>query len=416
MPKAPGWGDVADELDREKFPDKLLRETLDFLAAANGKEKVAAKLAGVSLGVHRQRMHAARRRFTPEEVAAVVPDAGAVKRADEHSELGQLRRENEMLRQHLTDKRHAKPWKPVKVTKRKGRDDWVRCIIPDSHGSHVDKPAWAACMADIKALDPDEIVHLGDYMDCGGFLAQHQVLGYVAQIDECSYADDLEAWHGQLDELMSVAPRAKIHLLQGNHLHRIERWAVEESLGKKKDAQLLYDAICPENALDYKGRGIRYAKDGDFHDGVKTRGVIKLGKCFYTHGFAIGRTAAAAHARKIGGPICTGHGHRPYGHYDKTVAHGPFAAWSPGCLSDLNPRWRHTDPNDWGHGHDIQFVARSELFNHVHIPIIDGVSLLPEVMRGGPRTAPPAPSAWANRKAGLEAARDFLDQTLQKIH
>jgi hypothetical protein len=30
------------------------------------------------------------------------------------------------------------------------------------------------------AIDPDEIIMLGDHLDCGGFLAQNQVLGFVA--------------------------------------------------------------------------------------------------------------------------------------------------------------------------------------------------------------------------------------------
>jgi len=59
--------------------------------------------------------------------------------------------------------------------------DIVRVLIPDTHGAKIDRAAVSALLADLKTLAPHEIIFLGDHVDCGGFLAQHHVMGYVAE-------------------------------------------------------------------------------------------------------------------------------------------------------------------------------------------------------------------------------------------
>lgn len=356
--------------------DKLLKEALGFYTAAAGNVTRAAKLAGLTRSTFKDRLGYARAKFGAG--AITTPDGGILQRAKEVDELGQLRKEVVLLRQHLAQRAAAPKPKPLpRVTKRSGKDDVVRVVIPDTHGSHIDPVAWAAALADIKALNPDELVHLGDYMDCGGFLSAKHVIGHVAQMDEVSYESDMEAWRTQLDQLTAAAPRAKLHLLEGNHLSRVERWAVEASLGNGRNADFLRRAISPEFRLDYAGRGIRYAKDGDFHDGLSSRGTIRLGKCFFTHGFAVGRNAAANHAAKIGGPVVYGHTHTPASFFSKTVKNGVHAAWTPGCLCKFAQRYMHTNPDSWGHGIIVQIVARSGHFITLHVPILNGESLLP---------------------------------------
>lgn len=99
---------------------------------------------------------------------------------------------------------------------RPGKDDFVRVIIPDSHGDHIARHAAAAFLADCARLNPHEIVMLGDHLDCGGFLAQHHTMGYVAET-ETSYEADVMATNQFLDEIQKAAPRARIKYLEGNH-------------------------------------------------------------------------------------------------------------------------------------------------------------------------------------------------------
>jgi len=92
----------------------------------------------------------------------------------------------------------------------------VRVIIPDTHGAKADKAALASLLSDIKAINPQEVILMGDHVDCGGHLALHHVMGYVAET-AYSYEDDIAAANSFLDSLRLAAPSAKIEYLEGNH-------------------------------------------------------------------------------------------------------------------------------------------------------------------------------------------------------
>lgn len=265
---------------------------------------------------------------------------------------------------------------PKSSGRKKRKDDWVRVILTDTHGSKVDPEAFAAVIADIARLAPDEIVHLGDSIDCGGFLAEHHTLGYVAEMDY-SYADDVAAANDHFDRLQKAAPRAKFHLMEGNHERRVETYCVTKALRSKTDAEFLRSLISPQKLLRLEERGINYYRECEKHGESTVPGWLRLGKCWFVHGISTAKHAARAHLDKAGGNVVFGHTHRIDSAHDELPNVGPVAAWNPGCLSIKQPLWRHTSPTGWGHGFAVQIVARSGEFLHLNIPIIEGRSLLP---------------------------------------
>jgi hypothetical protein len=149
-----------------------------------------------------------------EKLASEVKDLKA--------SLKQRDQKVQLLEKSLSDSREARLKQiPKAKTRARKKEDWVRVIISDTHGSKVDPSAFAAVLADIKRLDPDEIIHLGDSIDCGGFLAEHHTLGFVAET-EYTYEDDVIAANSHFDELQKAAPKALLHLLEGNHERRVE--------------------------------------------------------------------------------------------------------------------------------------------------------------------------------------------------
>ena len=305
----------------------------------------------------------------------------AAKAVDENThlsrEVDELRKLNVALAESLAHERKAKVAKLVlpKTVARVG-GDLIRVIIPDMHGVHADEPAVAACLADVKRLDPDEIVILGDLIDCGGFLAQHHTLGYI---EDCnySYEEDIDAGNSFLDRLQVVAPRARIHYIQGNHEERCQTWCITAALRHAKDADMLRRAIDPAFKLKLAERGISFYHRGVYHQGLRTAGIIRLGKCYFCHGFGHGTHAAADHAKRIGGPVVFGHIHRIQSHGQALVASGEHAAWSVGCLSKFRRRYMHCQPHDWMHGYGLQLVRRDTgTFQHTTVHIIDGQSFL----------------------------------------
>jgi predicted phosphodiesterase len=268
----------------------------------------------------------------------------------------------------------ARQPRPAKSARATG-EELVRVIVPDTHGCKADQAALSACLGDIKALSPDEIILLGDHVDCGGLLAQHHVMGYVAETSY-TYEEDIAATRAFLDALQTAAPKARIHYIEGNHERRAETLCVTMALRNSKDAEFLRKAIAPEFLLNLEARGITYYRQGEFYDNLKIPGVIRLGKCYFTHGSKTPSNATAAMLAAFGAPLVFGHTHRAQASSGRPVHTGAIAAWNPGCLCELQPLWMHTNPTTWTHGFGVQMVARSGEFLHLNIPIIEGKSLL----------------------------------------
>lgn len=275
--------------------------------------------------------------------------------------------------------------KPVRYAapagKPKGRrGEIVRVLIPDTHGASVNQPALAAVFADIKALAPQEIILLGDHVDCGGFLAQHHTLGYVAQTDY-SYEEDIAHARALLDTLQALAPAARIDYIEGNHERRVETWCVTQTLRHSRDAEMLRKAFAPEFLLECEARGIRYYRQGEFYDSLPVPGVIRRGKCYFTHGFTTAKHATAMAQIKAAGNIVFGHTHRAQSDVTRRLGVGVVGAWNPGCLCELQPLWNHTSPTEWTHGYAVQLVAPDGDFLHLNVPVIAGKSHLTSLFK-----------------------------------
>ena len=87
----------------------------------------------------------------------------------------------ERTEQSLKDERAAKYKGPKGKRTKSKKTDYIRFVIPDVHGCKMHRPSVSAMLGDLESLNPKEIVILGDFLDCGGFLAQHHTLGYVEQ-------------------------------------------------------------------------------------------------------------------------------------------------------------------------------------------------------------------------------------------
>jgi len=245
----------------------------------------------------------------------------------------------------------------------------------------IEHLAAAAFLHDLKQINPQEIVMLGDHLDCGGFLAQHHTLSYVAE-SKYSFAHDIMAANEFLDHVQKNAPRAKIHMLCGNHERRIERWIVTQVLRNEKDAKYLNDLLSPEIVMHIAERGIQYYKEEVFHHGLAIRGTIKLGRCHFTHGSTAAKHAAARMVDIFGGSVVFGHTHRAQTFIKRTVKEGAIGAWNPGCLCQIQPYYGLTGLTDWSHGYGLQLVNKDGTFLHINVPIVDGKSYMVPLVIG----------------------------------
>lgn len=257
----------------------------------------------------------------------------------------------------------------------------VRVAVPDSHGAHIDEAARDAFLRDLARLDPDEVVMLGDHLDCGGTFSAHQRT-YTNEMTE-SYEEDIAACNVFLDAIQAAAPRAQLHYLEGNHEQHVERWAARE-FHSKKDADKLLQTFGPEAVLKLADRGIRYYRRAEHYtfngEQVSIPGTIRLGKVFFTHGIAHSKSAAQVHVERFGANVVFGHVHRSQSVVERSVTSDARGAWCPGTLAKLQPLYRHTAPSNWTHGFAIQFINASGSFLHLNIPIFRGTSMLGELL------------------------------------
>jgi hypothetical protein len=294
---------------------------------------------------------------------------------DMRRELSALRKDRDDLLKEYSDMRNARKVPTVKAKPRAsaGRDR-VRVCVGDVHGMMMDKDAVAAFLADVRLLDPDEVVLGGDILECGGWLAKHQPIGFIA-LSDYSYQEDINAANWFLDELQKAAPRAEFHYIEGNHEDRVERWIVDQVMAHKRDAEFLYEAFSPRSMLRLAERGMPYYRRSEVYVEGCPRGWIKLGKMFFTHTLGRGKNAASQAASKTAGNVtyfCT---HREDTATVVFPSVGLVKAFNPGCLCSMQPVWMNSDPTNWSQGYGVDIVTPSENFQRMHVPIWRGESL-----------------------------------------
>lgn len=303
-----------------------------------------------------------------------VIDAQA-KTREAKRELDALRKDRQQLLEEYTDLRNARPVhaSPPPRPNQTGIDA-IRVSCGDVHGMRMDKAAVMAFLADLKTIKPNEIVLGGDIVECGGWLAKYQPIGFVAYCDY-SYQEDVQAANWFLDEVQAAAPDAVIHYLEGNHEDRVERWCVDQTMASKRDAEFLRAAFSPHSLLRVKERGIAYYNRSEIYGDGLPRGWIKLGKMMFTHSLTYSANAARDAAAKTAGNVtyfCT---HREDSATIVFPSVGIVKAFNPGCLSQMQPIWKHSNPTSWSQGYAIDFIAKSGNFQRIHVPIWRGESL-----------------------------------------
>jgi len=294
---------------------------------------------------------------------------------DLQREVKALRKDRDGLLSEFVDLQKARPVISSPVKKRRAaKSETVRVYAGDLHGMRMDRECVTAFLADIATLDPDEVVLGGDMLECGGHLAKHQPIGYVAMCDY-SYQEDVNATNWFLSALQGAAPHARILYLEGNHEHRVERWCVDQAMANQRDAEFLRQVYGPATLLRLAERGIEYYPQADVHEEGLTRGWIKLGRMYLAHNIGEGKNAASKAVDKAAGNVTYFHTHS----FDQSPrvypSVGLVMAFSPGCLCEMQPMWRHSDPSGWNQGYDIDFIAASGNFQRIHVPIWRGESL-----------------------------------------
>jgi len=285
-----------------------------------------------------------------------------------------LKKDRDDLLAEYTDMRTARPVPKSPPPKKQTKADALRISAGDVHGMMQDAKAVSVFLKDVKTLEPDEIVLGGDILECGGWLARHQPVGFVALCDY-SYQEDIAAGNDFLDRLQAVAPKACIHYVEGNHEDRVERSIVDWTRAHARDSEFLRQAFAPEFMLRLPERGISYYRRSEVYGDGLPRGWIQLGKMFFTHELGASKNAARDAVSKAAGNVTFFHTHREDTATLVFPSVGICKAFNPGCLCSMQPVWQNSNPTSWSQGYAIDFLAKSGEFQRVHVPVWRGRSL-----------------------------------------
>lgn len=245
---------------------------------------------------------------------------------------------------------------------------YIRVIIPDSHGAHIHWGFANGLVSDLEKLAKhiQEVVWLGDHLDCGGTFNAHQRT-YTHEMTE-SYREDVQQARRFITMVRERTPLASHHYLEGNHEQHVERF-LARNFDAYEDAEFLLDLVGPKSVLKLDELDIKYYRSSEMHMGMTIPGLIKLGRCCFIHGVSVAKDAVAKTLERIADNVVHGHTHRAQSTIIRTAASEALGGWCPGTLAKLQPLYRHTTPTTWTGGYAIQAIQSNGKFTHINVPL-----------------------------------------------
>ena len=259
----------------------------------------------------------------------------------------------------------------LKIKAKSGPEIKLWIAFPDTHFPEQDEEALEVALRVHETLNPNYTIHLGDLMDCAMFsdYAKRTIPETVANDFKSLEVDPTNAFWDRVQE----NTLEHCYYILGNHEARLERWAARNG----QIALGLFNLIDPVNTVG------KHRKDFTvipYTDGNNLGGAVHITKDLVAvHGFSIAKHAAAAHLGKSRTKsILYGHTHRD----QRDTSRDPWSdriikAFSPGCLSKLQPLYAHGSPSDWTHGINLVYVCGDSWTEYV-ININNGSCVLPD--------------------------------------
>jgi len=189
----------------------------------------------------------------------------------------------------------------------------------------------------VEFIKPDVTVLLGDLLDCGQFSQHPPTFG----VTETEYENDIRQVNDFIDFIQANTTERTV-LIEGNHEHRLDRWAAAHSEGRGA-----YSMLAPRIQLMKNRKACTYIPYGSA-DGKYPHYKIN-GRIVAVHGWSWAVNATKAHLNKSQGKsIIHGHTHRIDSCiYPNIWGAGTIQARSAGCLCKPVPTYGTGRPVEW---------------------------------------------------------------------
>lgn len=246
-------------------------------------------------------------------------------------------------------------------------------VLPDLHIPHHDEAALDCVLRAYNYLKPQEVVVLGDWMDCEQF-SSHGVQSMAELRAHRFLEDEVAPTNEVLDKLQKF--KNKLVFVEGNHEWRIERWAAK--WGGRLGADF-YKLMAPRKLLGEGRKNFTWIPYMDDLSHYEITPALKNSTALWAiHGWSHAKRAAAIHLEKaLTVSIVHGHTHRAQSYAKRIPETGHvLKSWSPGCLSKLQPLYRINNPTEWTHGFSLVYVGKHSWTDYT-VSIVNGKCVLP---------------------------------------
>ena len=234
-------------------------------------------------------------------------------------------------------------------------------IVPDAHFPFNDQAATDLVVKIAELVRPARIVSLGDTLEAAAWtchaprsIPEEAVHKFSLEVEQAgAWIDRVRAASG------GVASWA---YLEGNHEAHVER----ECLRLGSIGRAISDLVSPKNLLmrgrpwmswtPYVAAAIKGRKPVGRMQGLSHHLICS--DLMAVHGWSVAKHAAQKHMDLLRGgqSAVHGHTHRAQSVTERDIVTGKLVhAWSPGCLSTLQPAWAHLSPTVWSHGISLAY-------------------------------------------------------------
>jgi UDP-2,3-diacylglucosamine pyrophosphatase LpxH len=254
---------------------------------------------------------------------------------------------------------------------------WVDVIYGDVHFPFQDPAAVEVLYKLLELLSVDRVYDLGDIIDnwqISSFLPPDERKLTAEQKD---FSAQFEAAAKHLGQVRSICPNAELHLLEGNHEERWDRmlrhaqtdYRWRHILGLPQVAK----ALQLESLMGVKGAGWEYHP-------YKKNEILVNKHLLATHGDRSTKWVTRQMLERYGKSVLFGHTHRVQ-NWVKRDLKATEAAWSIGCLCDLDPHYGDSVVEDWAQGLAVVVSDgppdKSDHFNVIQLRIHWGICVTP---------------------------------------
>lgn len=257
----------------------------------------------------------------------------------------------------------------------------VHVIIPDIHfGVAPNRETHLALECAARVIEhykPDQVVQLGDILDCKAFSAHAK--SSLKETEQESYlASEVLPAQRWLDRVQAAAGR--VHVLTGNHEHRVERFIANAFSGQL--AKEMHHLLSPERLLSLTADGKKRKNFGVTPYGGDKVQIYKIAPNLWaTHGWSHGKNAARNHLAIVPAGVSIVHGHchqRLEATKKDPITSELSFGWSPGCMTNLAPSYFRS-PSNHVHGFSVLFQSRrnAKKWTHYTVSIVNGSCVLP---------------------------------------